>query len=68
VITAGMVPIRQRPLVFLDLAMPRHVEPAVAGVPGMTVIGMQTLRAPHRTRGRGCRRGAGDHGVPLKPW
>jgi glutamyl-tRNA reductase len=48
VITAGMVPVRQRPLVFLDLAMPRDVDPAVAGLPGVTVIGMQTLHA-HRT-------------------
>jgi glutamyl-tRNA reductase len=48
VITKDMVPIRQRPLVFLDLAMPRDVAPAVAGVPGVTVIGMERLRA-HRT-------------------
>jgi glutamyl-tRNA reductase len=48
VITAGMVPIRQRPLVYLDLAMPRDVDPAVASLPGVTVIGMQTLHA-HRT-------------------
>jgi glutamyl-tRNA reductase len=48
VITADMVPIRQRPLVYLDLAMPRDVDPAVAGLPDVTVIGMQTLHA-HRT-------------------
>lgn len=33
-----------RPLVLLDLAMPRDVDPAVAGVPGVTVIGMDELR------------------------
>jgi glutamyl-tRNA reductase len=31
------------PLVFLDLAMPRDVEPAVAGLPGAEVIGMDRL-------------------------
>jgi glutamyl-tRNA reductase len=30
-------------LVFVDLAMPRDVEPAVAGLPGVTVIGMEEL-------------------------
>jgi glutamyl-tRNA reductase len=31
------------PLVVLDLAMPRDVEPAVAGLPGIVVIGMDRL-------------------------
>jgi len=31
------------PLVVLDLAMPRDVEPAVAGLPGVIVIGMDRL-------------------------
>ena len=31
------------PLVFLDLAMPRDVEPAVAGLPGGALIGMDEL-------------------------
>ena len=35
---------RPRPLVFLDLAMPRDVDPAVADLPGVSVIGMDTLR------------------------
>ncbi len=35
---------RAQPLVFLDLAMPRDVDPAVAGLPGVTVVGMDTLR------------------------
>jgi glutamyl-tRNA reductase len=45
-----------RPLVVLDLAMPRDVDPAVAGLPGrdeavVSVIGMDTLR------------GSGEHAV-----
>ncbi len=31
------------PLVILDLAMPRDVEPAVAGLPGVVLIGMDQL-------------------------
>ena len=34
---------RRGPLVVLDLAMPRDVEPAVAGLPGVVVIGMDRL-------------------------
>ena len=49
VITADMVPLRRREaLVFLDLAMPRDVEPAVATLPGVAVIGLDTL-AEHGT-------------------
>jgi glutamyl-tRNA reductase len=48
VVTREMVPeaarARPGPLVFLDLAMPRDVEPAVAGLPGVIVIGMDQLR------------------------
>jgi glutamyl-tRNA reductase len=33
-----------RPLVLLDLAMPRDVDPAVAGLAGVAVIGMDKLR------------------------
>jgi glutamyl-tRNA reductase len=40
---AGSAP-APRPLVFLDLAMPRDVDPAVADLPGVSVIGMDTLR------------------------
>jgi glutamyl-tRNA reductase len=50
VITAGMVAAGQslradpgRPLVLLDLALPRDVDPAVAGLPGVTVLGLETL-------------------------
>jgi glutamyl-tRNA reductase len=45
VISADMVPAARRGrLVFLDVAMPRDVEPAVADLPGVTVIGLDTLR------------------------
>jgi glutamyl-tRNA reductase len=45
VITADMVPVsRRRRLVFLDLAMPGDVDPAVAGLAGVTVIGLDVLR------------------------
>jgi glutamyl-tRNA reductase len=44
VITADMIPAARRPrLVFLDLAMPRDVDPDVAGLAGVTVIGMDQL-------------------------
>jgi glutamyl-tRNA reductase len=33
-----------RPLVLLDLAMPRDVEPAAAALPGVSVIGLDELR------------------------
>jgi glutamyl-tRNA reductase len=36
-------PAGRGPLVVLDLAMPRDVEPAVAGLPGVAVIGMDRL-------------------------
>jgi glutamyl-tRNA reductase len=32
-----------RPLVLLDLAMPRDVDPAVAGLPGAQLVGLDTL-------------------------
>jgi glutamyl-tRNA reductase len=44
VITASMIAPARRPrLVVLDLAMPRDVDPDVAGLPGVTVIGMDQL-------------------------
>lgn len=33
-----------RPLVLLDLAMPRDIDPAVGDLAGVTVVGMDTLR------------------------
>ncbi|HEX6448695.1 MAG TPA: glutamyl-tRNA reductase [Trebonia sp.] len=52
VITADMVPARRRSaLSFLDLAMPRDVAPAAADLPGVTVIGLDTL-ATHGTAAR----------------
>ena len=44
VITASLIPGRaSRPLVLVDLAMPRDIEPAVGDVPGVTLIGMDQL-------------------------
>jgi glutamyl-tRNA reductase len=41
-----------RPLVFLDLAMPRDIDPAVAAMPGVAVLGMDQLSADgHATVG-----------------
>jgi glutamyl-tRNA reductase len=45
VVTADLVPVsRRRRLVFLDLAMPRDVDPAVARLAGVVVIGLDVLR------------------------
>ena len=41
-------PAARSPLVILDLAMPRDVEPTVAGLPGVAVIGMDRL-SEHET-------------------
>ncbi len=35
----------ERPLVVVDLGVPRNVEPAVAEVPGVSVLGMDELRS-----------------------
>jgi len=45
--TAG----RDKPLVLVDLALPRDVEPEVAGLPGVTVIGLDQL-GEHATAAR----------------
>ena len=42
-LTDGPRPADRGPLVVLDLAMPRDVEPAAAGLPGVVVIGMDQL-------------------------
>ncbi len=42
-LTARPRPAARGPLVVLDLAMPRDVEPAVADLPGVVVIGMDRL-------------------------
>jgi glutamyl-tRNA reductase len=41
------------PLVFLDLAMPRDVEPAVAALPGAVLIGMDQLTEHQTAAGTG---------------
>ena len=45
---SGTARARSGPLVLLDLAMPRDVEPEVGGLPGVTVIGMDQL-SEHET-------------------
>lgn len=40
-----------RPLVICDLGMPRDVDPAVAGLPGVTVMGIEALQADPETSG-----------------
>ena len=39
------------PLVICDLGMPRDVDPAVAGLPGVTVLGIEALKADPATSG-----------------
>jgi glutamyl-tRNA reductase len=41
------------PLVLLDLALPRDVEPGVAGLPGVTVLGLDTLQESGATMAAG---------------
>ncbi len=52
------------PLVIMDLAMPRDVEPAAASLPGVVLIGMdRAQRARHRDQGRRrCRRACHPRG------
>ena len=38
-----------RPLVICDLGMPRDVDPAVAGLPGVTLLGIEALKADPET-------------------
>ncbi|MET8655336.1 glutamyl-tRNA reductase [Nocardia aurea] len=38
------IPSAEKPLVFCDLGLPRDVEPAVAGLPGVSVIDIETLQ------------------------
>jgi glutamyl-tRNA reductase len=47
-LTARQIADRSGPLVVLDLAMPRDVEPAVVSLPGVVLIGMDLL-SDHRT-------------------
>jgi glutamyl-tRNA reductase len=49
VLTAAILAGREKPLVVLDLAVPRDVAPEVAGLPGVTVIDIDSLAAERRT-------------------
>ena len=62
-----------RPLVVVDLAVPRDVEPAVRDIGGVTLLDLDDVQAPRRAQPRvapgGRRRGAGDRrrrGRPLR--
>ena len=50
---------RPGPLVVLDLAMPRDVEPAVSGLPGVVLVGMDLL-SDHGTAAAGDAAAGGD--------
>ncbi|AGL21157.1 glutamyl-tRNA reductase [Actinoplanes sp. N902-109] len=49
VLTADRLADRERPLVVLDLAVPRDVSPAVAELPNVTVVDIDGLAASRRT-------------------
>jgi glutamyl-tRNA reductase len=49
VLTAAALAGRERPLVVLDLAVPRDVAPDVAGLPNVTVVDIESLAAGRRT-------------------
>jgi glutamyl-tRNA reductase len=50
--TADLPPGRTKPLLILDLALPRDVDPAAAHVPGVTLVDIASLRdAPAATTG-----------------
>jgi glutamyl-tRNA reductase len=52
-LVAGALRLRQpanRPLVLLDLALPRDVEPGVGGLPGVSVLGLESLAGAGATQ------------------
>ena len=49
VLTAATLAGREKPLVVLDLAVPRDVAPDVAGLPKVTVVDIESLAAGRRT-------------------
>jgi glutamyl-tRNA reductase len=59
VVTAALGRRDQRPLVLLDLAVPRDVEPAVGGLPGVRIIDMAVMA------GTGTGEGTDQVGVVL---
>lgn len=44
VVVAGMLGVRDRPLVICDLGLPRDVEDGVAELPGVTVVDLESLQ------------------------
>jgi glutamyl-tRNA reductase len=53
VVTLPMVAAVARPLVICDLALPRDVDPAVCGLPGVTLVDLGGLAARRRSAGSG---------------
>lgn len=51
-VTAAMAGRPDRPLVILDLALPRDVEPAVGEIPGVTLVDLESLGRWSRERGQ----------------
>lgn len=41
---ADLPPVRERPLLILDLGLPRDVDPAVGDVPGVTLVDIASMR------------------------
>ncbi len=60
---AGDAALSPPPVVLLDLAMPRDVEPAVASLPGVVLTDLATLAAEDQTALRPGADGAGDGGA-----
>ncbi len=60
---AGDAALSPPPVVLLDLAMPRDVEPAVASLPGVVLTDLATLAAGDQTALRPGADGAGDGGA-----
>ena len=44
-LSRALAPRRDRPLLIVDLGMPRDVEPAVAGLPGVSLLGLAEVEA-----------------------
>ncbi|WP_300681491.1 glutamyl-tRNA reductase [Nocardioides sp.] len=42
-VAAAMLADRERPVALIDLAMPRDIDPAVAALPGVTLVGLEEL-------------------------
>ena len=59
VVATAMRDRAERPMVVVDLALPRDVDPAVAGVPGVHVVDLALLQGAGQRPGGRCRRRRG---------